>query len=79
MIREVREELGLGGVIAGFVGYYSFFEMNQLILAFHVRATGSVALGEELSEVRYVSPDRLRPWPFGTGHAVKDWLERRTA
>ena len=79
VIREVREELGLGGVIAGFVGYYSFFEMNQLILAFHVRATGSVALGEELSEVRYVSPDRLRPWPFGTGHAVKDWLERRTA
>ncbi len=79
VIREVREELGLGGVIAGFVGHYSFFEMNQLILAFHVRATGSVALGEELSEVRYVSPDRLRPWPFGTGHAVKDWLERRTA
>lgn len=79
VIREVREELGLDGTIAGFVGYYSFFEMNQLILAFHVNASGRVVLGEELAEVRYVSPGRLRPWPFGTGYAVKDWLEKRTS
>ena len=79
VIREVREELGLEGSIAGFVGFYSFLEMNQLILAFHVSASGTVALGEELAEVRYVSPDRLKPWPFGTGHSVKDWLEKRTS
>lgn len=78
-IREVREELGLDGTIAGFIGYYSFFEMNQLILAFHVIAQGTPVIGEELAEVRYVSPDRLKPWPFGTGHAVRDWLEKRNA
>ncbi len=76
-VREVMEELGLEGEIAGFVGYYSFFQMNQLILAFHVRAKGEVVLGEELEEVKYVPPERLRPWPFGTGHAVRDWLEAR--
>jgi len=79
VIREVREELGLEGKVEGFIGYYSFFEMNQLILAFHARARGTPVLGEELAEVRYVNPDRLKPWPFGTGHAVKDWLAKRSA
>lgn len=78
VLREVREELGLDSKEAKFIGCYSFFEMNQLILAFHVSAEGTVAMGEELSEVRYVSPERLRPWPFGTGPAVKDWLESRS-
>jgi len=77
MLREVKEELGLEGTAAEFIGYYSFFEMNQLILAFHVSAHGSVTLNEELAEVRYVSPEKLKPWPFGTGHAVKDWLDKR--
>lgn len=79
VLREVREELGLEGVIAGFIGYYSFFEMNQLILAFHVEAHGEPVLGDELAEYTLVPPERLRPWPFGTGLAVKDWLERRNA
>jgi len=35
VLREVKEELGLEGKIESFVGYYSFFQMNQLILAFH--------------------------------------------
>jgi hypothetical protein len=75
----VKEELGLTGTAASLVGLYSFFEKNQLIIAFHVPAEGTINLGEELAEVRHVSPDRLKPWPFGTGHAVKDWLEKRTA
>ena len=79
VLREVREELGLEGSVSGFIGCYSFFEKNQLILAFHVSAHGDVTLSDELAEVRYVSPERLKPWPFGTGHAVKDWLEKRTA
>lgn len=77
VLREVKEELGLEGTVEGFVGYYSFYAMNQLILAFHVRTSGTPVLGEELAEVRYVSPDKLKPWPFGTGHAVKDWLDKR--
>jgi NAD+ diphosphatase len=79
ILREVREELGLEGEIVDFVGYYAFFEMNQLILVFHVKAQGDIQLSEELSEIKHIHPDRLRPWPIGTGPAVRDWLERRKA
>ena len=77
ILREVKEELGLEGTIAGFVGYYSFFEMNQIILAFHVKANGAITLGNELAEYKSLSPDKVRSWSFGTGLAVKDWLEKR--
>ena len=77
IIREVNEELDLKGRIESFIGYYSFFQMNQLILAFHVRAEGRIVLGEELVEFKAVAPERLRPWKFGTGYAVMDWLEKR--
>jgi NADH pyrophosphatase NudC (nudix superfamily) len=77
VLREIQEELGLHGKIAEFVGYYPFFQANQLILAFHVKARGDLELGEELADYRRVEIERLRPWPFGTGHAVKDWLDSR--
>jgi NAD+ diphosphatase len=77
VLREVKEELGLDGRVVDFIGLYSFFEMNQLILAFHVVARGEIALGEELAEIKMVPPQKLRPWAFGTGHAVKDWLEKQ--
>ncbi len=77
ILREVKEELDLEGKIAGFIGYYSFFEMNQLILAFHVKSEGMIVIGDELAETKLVSSDKLRPWPFGTGYAVRDWLEKR--
>jgi NADH pyrophosphatase NudC (nudix superfamily) len=64
ILREVKEELGLDGKIADFIGYYAFFEQNQLILAFHVKVEGEIILGE-------------RPWRFGTGYAVSDWLKKR--
>jgi NAD+ diphosphatase len=77
ILREVREELGLDGEIVEFVGYYSFFERNQVILAFHVWAEGEIVIGEELSEVKLVPRDKLRPWSVGTGPAVRDWLARK--
>jgi NADH pyrophosphatase NudC (nudix superfamily) len=77
ILREVREELGLDGEIVEFVGYYSFLQRNQVILAFHVQAEGEILIGEELAGVKLVHPDKLRPWPFGTGPAVRDWLARR--
>jgi NAD+ diphosphatase len=78
-VREVKEELGLNGTVERFVGYYSFFEMNQLILAFHVSGTGMIKLGQELAEYKLVPKNKLKPWPFGTGHAVRDWLEGHKA
>jgi NAD+ diphosphatase len=77
VLREVREELGLRGEVISFIGAYPFREMNQIILAYHVRAYGEIAMSDELAGVKAVPPDKLRPWPLGTGHAVRDWLERR--
>lgn len=77
ILREVREELSLDGEIVSYIGHYPFARANQLILAFHVRATGTIVLDPELAEIRHIAPERLRPWPFGTGPAVRDWLLRQ--
>jgi NAD+ diphosphatase len=77
MLRELGEELGLVGEIASFVGYYPFFELNQLILAFHVRAWGEIRLGDELEAYKSIPAYKVRPWKLGTGPALRDWLERR--
>ena len=78
VLREVKEEIGLEGVIEQFIGHYPFTRMNQLILAFHVKAAGNVTLGSELAESKLIPPGKLRPWPFGTGLAVRDWLDARS-
>lgn len=77
VLREVKEELGLDGELVGLVGLYAFRERNQLIVAYHVRATGEIRMNEELADVIALLPEQLRPWPFGTGYAVKDWLKQR--
>ncbi|MND00921.1 hypothetical protein D3C83_197090 [compost metagenome] len=48
--------------------------MNQVIIAFHVQAAGTIRLGEELRAAKHVGKHALRPWDFGTGLAVRDWL-----
>ena len=65
LLREVHEELGLRG------------EIVSWILAWHVRATGEIVVGDELAGYKRVTPGKLRPWPMGTGHAVRDWLAGR--
>ena len=75
ILREVKEELSLEGEIVSFIGHYSFFKMNQVILAFHVRSRGKLHVGEELAEIKLVTPKELRPWSFGAGPAVQDWLQ----
>lgn len=77
--REIREELGLASQSIEWLGAFAYPEQNQLILAYAVRCTGTIALSAELSACRRVEPDKLRAWPFGTGKAVDVWLERRRA
>lgn len=77
ILREVEEELGLQGTVVELVGLYPFAIMNQLLIAYHVSAEGVIQLGEELSEVKFVDPAKLKPWGFGTGLAVRDWLKSR--
>jgi 8-oxo-dGTP pyrophosphatase MutT (NUDIX family) len=75
----VKEELGLDSEIMELVGIYSFFEKNQLIIAYQLSAAGEIKLGDELAEIKWIPVDKLRPWPFGTGHAVRDWLAKHSS
>jgi NAD+ diphosphatase len=77
VLREIKEELGLDGQIISFIGDYIFEQMNQLILAYHVKVSGTIVLGDELEAMRAIPPEKLRPWNLGTGQAVKDWLQAR--
>ncbi len=77
VLRELQEELGLEGEVASLIGVYSFEMRNEVIAAYHVRAHGTIVVGAELEDTKRVPPDKLRPWPGGTGLAVRDWLARR--
>jgi NADH pyrophosphatase NudC (nudix superfamily) len=72
--REVKEELNLDAQTVSFVGHYPFERMNQLIIAFHVVASGEIKLNEELADYRRVAPAKARYWPAATGLALRDWL-----
>ena len=74
--REVAEELGLVASAVSLIGAYPFERKNEVILAYHVQAAGEIVLNEELAEFRLIAPEKLRPWDFGTGLAVRDWLAR---
>ena len=74
IVREVKEELDLDATAAHFIGHYRFERQNQLILAYHVPATGVITLGEELSEYKRVPPEKARYWPVATGLPLRDWL-----
>ncbi len=75
VLREVEEEIGLQGKLMSFIGHYPFRRMNQLIMAYHIRASGVVTLGDELADYRRVAIQKVRPWESGTGYALRDWLE----
>jgi len=79
IVREVGEELGLAGRLEGTIGVYSFERLNQVIFAYHVRVPdGAIRLAaDELDDYKEVPLARLRPWPQGTGPALRDWLAAR--
>ena len=75
--REVREETSLHAQSTELVGVYEFIRKNELIVAYHVIASGDIALSPELLEYRLVEPAKLRPWRAGTGQALGEWMRRR--
>ena len=75
--REVAEETGLHTKAATLIGVYEFRRKNEVIVAYHVEAEGTVRLGEELVDFRLIEPARLRPWQLGTGLAMADWMRGR--
>jgi NADH pyrophosphatase NudC (nudix superfamily) len=72
--REVKEELDLDAQGMHFIGHYRFERLNQIILAYHVPATGVIRLSEELVDYKRIAPAKARYWPASTGLALRDWL-----
>lgn len=77
VLREVKEELGLDAEMGSFIGHYTFKRMNQLIIAYHVKASGVITLNDELDEYKIVPFDSVKYWPAGTGYALRDYLITR--
>jgi len=77
VLREVKEETDLDADTATLIGACDFRRMNQLILGYHVVASGAVRLSEELADYRLIEPARVRPWRAGTGVLLADWLRSR--
>lgn len=75
--RELKEETNLDAEQVSLIGVYEFISKNELIIAYHVKASGDIRLSEELVEFRLVAPEKLRPWPAGTGYAMADWMRAR--
>lgn len=75
--RELREETTLAAETISLIGVYEFMRKNELIIAYHVKASGQISLSEELAEFRLITPEKLRPWRAGTGYAVADWMRAR--
>jgi NADH pyrophosphatase NudC (nudix superfamily) len=75
--REVKEETALDAEAVELIGVYDFQRMNQVIIAYHVRARGDILLSPELVEYKLLPPEELRCWRSGTGQALADWLTSR--
>ena len=72
--REVAEETALEVLQLKLIGVYDFQRMNQIIIAYHALAIGTVRLSPELAEYKLVAPADALCWPAGTGYALADWL-----
>lgn len=76
-LREVKEELDLDGTAANLIGVYPFEQMNQVIIAYHVPANGTIKLNDELDDFRRVPLQECKAWSSGTGLALRDWLRSK--
>lgn len=77
VVREVKEELGLDATDVQLVGLFPFFEKNQIIIAYAMRASGNVVLCDELEAYKVIPKAKLKGWGYGTGPAVTQWLSQQ--
>ncbi|MBN1239467.1 MAG: NUDIX domain-containing protein [Gammaproteobacteria bacterium] len=79
VLREVEEEIGIPAELGEYLGAYPFERLNQIIFAYHVRGgPGPIRLcEEELTDYKEVPIAKLKPWPRGTGPALREWLAAR--
>lgn len=74
--RELAEETGLQAERIELIGVYEFIRKNEVLIAYHVQASGTIKLSAELVDYKLLHPTQVRPWPAGTGLAVADWLRK---
>ena len=77
VVREVKEELSLDTLAVALIGVYPFQRQHEILIVYHVEASGEIRLNEELAEFRLIEAGKLRPWESATGLAVADWLKAR--
>jgi NAD+ diphosphatase len=75
-VRELKEELGLHALHVNLIGNFIFHKMNQLIIAYHVVATGDVRLNDELDEIKVVQKHQLAGWQRTQRFEVGEWLNK---
>lgn len=75
--RELKEETSLDADEIKLIGVYEFIRKNEVIIAYHVKASGEIRLSDELVDYRLIAPEKLRPWRAGTGYAMADWMRAR--
>jgi NAD+ diphosphatase len=79
-VRETQEELGVRALSAHLIGHFPLAQLNQLVIAYEVRAAGELTLGDEIAEVKVVSQTELATFDFGplslTSEIVSSWLQR---
>ena len=70
--REVEEELGLETQGLTWLGNFGFSAKNQVLLAYEVKARGSVRLNHELRECKLLSRNELLSYDYGRLHVTKE-------
>jgi NADH pyrophosphatase NudC (nudix superfamily) len=79
-VRETQEELGVRARSVHLIGHFPLARLNQLVIAYEVHAAGDLTLGDEIAEVKVVSPTELAGFDFGplslTSEIVSSWLQR---
>ncbi len=75
--RETKEELNLTALSSELIGLYPFAQMNQLIIAYHIKAVGEIKLNHELDGFIEIPFAEVKTWPGGTGAALYDFLTAR--
>lgn len=75
--REIGEETQLRVSGLKLLGVYDFQRMNQVIIAYHARASGPIRLSPELVEYKMVPPEEIKCWRAGTGLALAEFLRSR--
>ncbi len=76
-LREAKEELGVDASIVSFLGFHLIKEFNQLLFGYHLKTDSTeLNIGDELAEIKFIPQGKLKPWNFGTGYVVRDYLDQ---